>query len=92
MQDKIHPNENPNEREISTIWCGDPKSKVTLGKISAFGRAASFDPPDANREEIAIKNLYFLTRWCSTIGATSAPCQIGDFKFFFNKNSKIIFS
>jgi len=35
--------------------------RLPLGKISALKRAPSFEPWGANREEIVIKNLYFLT-------------------------------
>jgi len=35
--------------------------KEALGKISALRKARVLIPPDANRKEIELKNLYFLT-------------------------------
>jgi len=51
------------------------------------GRELTFS--GANKEKIAIKKLYFLTRWCGTTRATSMPRQT--FKILiFKKNIFLI--
>jgi len=46
---------------IRSFKIGAYSEELPLGKISALRRAASFDPPGANKKEIENKKLYFLT-------------------------------